>query len=575
MKKIFASILALTMLVCCLSISAFAAGGPTFTISDVTATQGDKLTINVNISNVPETGIASAMIEVKCDGDPYTYQVNSSGRNIGFRNGSWMDGENKGEHNFALGLANFAATDNIMEPSGQFVTMNIIIKEDATPGDHRITITSSDIQVSTGPDSFTSLEGGTTTATLTILAKEQPPEDPCANGHDWGEWVVVKEATPEEEGLERRTCKRNPEHIEERKIDKLPPVVITYTYSVTAGGEFTKGSGTGVDFTITSDPAKVGIRATGVKVDGAAVSAENYDVTDGKVTLKPAYLETLSDGDHTVEVALEDGSASTTVKVNPKPVEPPVTTTYTVTPSSGEYTKGGDKGIDFIVSSDPVMTGIRATGVKVDGKDVPADGYTVSDGRVTIKPEYLDTLYDGPHAITVEFVDGSASSSIIVKPAPVVPPVETKYTVEFDGGEWTKGSGKDLGVIIYTDHVKEEVHVDDILVDGVSVPKDGAYITDKGELFIDADYLETLSAGDHAVKFVIDGKDVEATLKIKDAAQPGPGGDDKPGEDDKPGGKDDAPKTGDLTNLYIYIAICLFAAAAVVGSTYEVKKNRG
>jgi hypothetical protein len=565
MKKIFASILALTMLVCCLSISAFAAGGPTFTISDFTAKAGDSKTIEVSISNVPESGIASAMLEIKCDGFTITK----------VRNGEWMDGENSAQHNPALGLANYANVENNKTPSGQFLRLEITVKADAAPGTYPITITSSDIQVSTGPDSFNSLTGATTSATLTIEGEPQPPEDPCANGHDWGEWVVVKEATPEEEGLERRTCKNNPEHTEERKIDKLPPVVITYTYSVTAGGEFTKGSGTGVDFTITSDPAKVGIRATGVKVDGAAVSAENYDVTDGKVTLKPAYLETLSDGDHTVEVALEDGSASTTVKVNPKPVEPPVTTTYTVTPSSGEYTKGGDKGIDFIVSSDPVMTGIRATGVKVDGKDVPADGYTVSDGRVTIKPEYLDTLYDGPHAITVEFVDGSASSSIIVKPAPVVPPVETKYTVEFDGGDWTKGSGKDLGVIIYTDPVKEEVQIDDILVDGVSIPEDGAYITDDGELFIDADYLETLSAGDHAVKFVIDGKDVEATLKIKDAAQPGPGGDDKPGEDDKPGGKDDAPKTGDLTNLYIYIAICLFAAAAVVGSTYEVKKNRG
>ena len=44
-----------------------------------------------------------------------------------------------------------------------------------------------------------------------------------AMGHEWGEWVVVKEATEDEEGLERRVCKHNPEHIEERNTPKKDP----------------------------------------------------------------------------------------------------------------------------------------------------------------------------------------------------------------------------------------------------------------------------------------------------------------------------------------------------------------
>ena len=43
----------------------------------------------------------------------------------------------------------------------------------------------------------------------------------AAKGHNWGEWTVVKAATEEEEGLERRTCGNDESHTEERIIPKL------------------------------------------------------------------------------------------------------------------------------------------------------------------------------------------------------------------------------------------------------------------------------------------------------------------------------------------------------------------
>ena len=42
-----------------------------------------------------------------------------------------------------------------------------------------------------------------------------------ALGHQWGEWTVVKEATEEEAGLERRVCTRNDSHVDEKGIPKL------------------------------------------------------------------------------------------------------------------------------------------------------------------------------------------------------------------------------------------------------------------------------------------------------------------------------------------------------------------
>ena len=52
----------------------------------------------------------------------------------------------------------------------------------------------------------------------------------AAIGHDWGEWTVVKEATVEEEGLERRVCKNDNEHVEERVIPKVDPHVHSYEF---------------------------------------------------------------------------------------------------------------------------------------------------------------------------------------------------------------------------------------------------------------------------------------------------------------------------------------------------------
>lgn len=37
-----------------------------------------------------------------------------------------------------------------------------------------------------------------------------------AMGHEWGEWETVREATADSEGLEKRVCKHDPNHVEER-----------------------------------------------------------------------------------------------------------------------------------------------------------------------------------------------------------------------------------------------------------------------------------------------------------------------------------------------------------------------
>ena len=43
-------------------------------------------------------------------------------------------------------------------------------------------------------------------------------------GHEWGEWETVREATEDSEGLEKRVCKHDPNHVEERNTPKTDPV---------------------------------------------------------------------------------------------------------------------------------------------------------------------------------------------------------------------------------------------------------------------------------------------------------------------------------------------------------------
>ena len=85
-------------------------------------------------------------------------------------------------------------------------------------------------------------------------------------------------------------------------------------YQITEGqnGKWTKG-GTGLRFTADADYGKF----TGVSVDNFAIASDKYTVQSGStiVTLKSAYLETLSVGRHTLRINFTDGYAETSFTI--------------------------------------------------------------------------------------------------------------------------------------------------------------------------------------------------------------------------------------------------------------------
>ena len=101
---------------------------------------------------------------------------------------------------------------------------------------------------------------------------------------------------------------------------QLKEPVVSGSYQITEGANSTwnKGNTNGLTVTSNGDFSKF----IAVKVDGTEIAAENYTVESGStiVTLNVAYLETLTEGTHTLTLVYTDGEVSTEFTVAPQMV---------------------------------------------------------------------------------------------------------------------------------------------------------------------------------------------------------------------------------------------------------------
>ena len=147
------------------------------------------------------------------------------------------------------------------------------------------------------------------------------------------------------------------------------------TYQLVRGpsGEIVKGGGETAEFTFKrseDDDAAYGL-FVGVMVDGKRLEQSSYSARKGSVviTLKSAYLDTLSAGRHTLRAVFEDGTAdaSFTVAERTKPTPPPTPTpTPPPTPTRPtDTTSGGSRLVRTGDLSLPagMLAGVAGAGV--------------------------------------------------------------------------------------------------------------------------------------------------------------------------------------------------------------------
>ena len=120
------------------------------------------------------------------------------------------------------------------------------------------------------------------------------------------------------------------------------PVCITVkiegvTYTAT-DGEHTISDGKDAAITVKREPddSKTYDLYTGAQVDGKALPEGSHTTAKGSLilTLKAAYLDTLTVGDHKLTIAFEDGSATATIKI--KEAAPAPTATPKPIPKTGD-----------------------------------------------------------------------------------------------------------------------------------------------------------------------------------------------------------------------------------------------
>lgn len=109
-----------------------------------------------------------------------------------------------------------------------------------------------------------------------------------------------------------------------------------------------------------------------------------------------------------------------------------LTVTENVTPIDYEILDGADSSWTQNTDGSLVIRGngeiAKFVSVKVDGKVVDADNYTVTEGStiITLKPEYLKALSKGSHTFEIIWTDGSASTSFTVAENKPSEPSETE-----------------------------------------------------------------------------------------------------------------------------------------------------
>ena len=154
---------------------------------------------------------------------------------------------------------------------------------------------------------------------------------------------------------------------------------VSPVYTVTVQGDgYTPGSGKDIVFTAKRnvDDNKTFGNFKSATMDGNPISEKFYDKAPGSLilTLKSAYLDTLSSGNHTIKITFTDGEATVAITIAQAPSRTNTTPTPSPLPKTGE-TGNSFIGIIWLLTGTLVMLFV-ALSTKVSRKKAGPASYT-------------------------------------------------------------------------------------------------------------------------------------------------------------------------------------------------------
>jgi hypothetical protein len=244
-----------------------------------------------------------------------------------------------------------------------------------------------------------------------------------------------------------------------------------------------------------------------LSIDGVTLEKDvDYTVESGSTvaTINGNYLETLAVGAHTLKLnytGYRSASAELMVEYGPVEIE-----------STADELKYQLRSMnDVVVRCSGALQDFEA--LSIDAVTLERDvDYTVESGSTvaTIKAAYLETLAEGTHTVTFNYVGNrSASAELMVEYAPVE--IETTEALKYQ-----LRSMKD--VVVTCSGALQDFQA--LSIDDATLEKDVDYTVEAGSTVatIKAAYLETLAEGTHTVTFYYAGnRTASAELTVEKA----------------------------------------------------------
>ena len=140
--------------------------------------------------------------------------------------------------------------------------------------------------------------------------------------------------------------------------------------------------------------------------------------------------------------------------------------------------------------------------------------------------------------------------------------------IEGKGQSITEGEKKALSFTsnaAYSDFIRVELDGSELSEENYEKAEGSIIIT------LDADYVATLPAGEHTIGIVSESGTAETTFTVEEKAAPGTSDD---SDRDSKADADKNAKTGDDTNLALWLALMILAGAGIAGTTVYTRRKR-